>query len=308
MKCLVACAVLGIGCSSSEPKSKETSATPVVKNVAEPSTPADAARAATLPAELAEIVPKSTLQLGPFAWPKGGTSAIVTTNDSDRSTLVWKIGGASGQINMPRGSARTVLRDLTKDGEPELVVFSKPPATPLEWFDDQTMTWIVGVAPNKQPARMWRLEAQVLGATDDASLDRELAATSLGASTDSSPVKLIARLPLATPAELQALVGTSGLKLCHRGKKRKCSPLAQKKIDVKAAAKIVALGGEIATYGLDDQEAESLQVPACEVDEKSPTRLNCIASVGGPAGGEWVFDKTASGLRLAEVGSWAEEM
>jgi hypothetical protein len=303
---LCAFALLGIGCSSTEPKTQEKSSkATTAEKVVEPSKPVPTEKpVATLPADLAAFAPKATLQLGPFAWPKGGTSAIAL-NDVDMPIFVWKLGADGGQLYLPRKSAATAVRDVTGDGEPELVVFSAQPAKPLEWFDDHTMTWIIGVAPNKQPSRMWQLEGQVLGAKDEASLDRELAVTTFGASSDSSPVKLIARIPLATPAELQALVGAPGLKLCTQGKKRKCSTLPQKKIDAKGVSKILKESGVIAKYGLEDSEAEALQLPACELEG---ALIRCSASYGGPYGKAWLFEKVPTGLRLVEVGSWAEEM
>jgi len=300
-KLLFAVTVLGVGCSSheSQPSTISGSAAPPTSapKVVEPAQPA-------APAKPAEAEPTGLT----FAWPKGGTSTIVH-KDGD-TKLAWKTSSATGEINLPREVARGVVKDVTKDGEAELVIFAKPVAQQPEWFQDQTMTWIVGIGPNKQPARMWLLEGQVLGATDEASLDRELAATGLAQAKDSSAQKLIARLSLATPAELQALVGAPGLKLCKRqGEKRKCTTVAQKSIDAKRAAEIVKRAGVTAAFdpGDNDESYSSLQAPACNVDDKKPTRLDCSASVGGPAGGEWVFEKTASGLRLAEMWSWAED-
>jgi hypothetical protein len=168
----------------------------------------------------------------------------------------------------------------------------------------------VGVNPTtKKPARMLLLEEQVSGATDDTSLERELAITTLGDPKSSSPFQLLARLPLATQAELQALVGPSGVKLCHRlGTKKSCTRVTTKAIDANGAEAIRNRGGVIATYTPDDPvSAGVLFQPGCAPDEHQPNRIDCIADYGGPMGGEWVFEKTADGLRLLEIWDWAEE-
>jgi hypothetical protein len=54
------------------------------------------------------------------------------------------------------------------------------------------------------------------------------------------------------------------------------------------------------SFAPDDGEM-GLQVPMCEADAKDPTHVRCGSSAGGPMGAEWMFEKTATGLRLAEV-------
>jgi hypothetical protein len=303
------------GCSSSHPKPlQNANATPDPTTTAaqQPDVVAHAAQPPEgVPADLAALEPKAKLQAGPFAWPAGGTSAVVST-DTDQVKLLWKVGAQTGSSYLPREVTRGVLHDVTKDGQPELVLFAKPLPKPPEWFEDQTSAWIVGLGPDKKPARMWRLELEVLGATDEASLDREGATlVSFGATATTPLVRTIARLPLATPAELQALVGPQGVKLCERqAEKRKCTSATQKSIDAKRAKQIVdraGLIGEFAPGDDADPPVEVLQPPACEVDEKNPKRVICTATIGGPAGGSWIFEKTQTGMRLAEVWAWAED-
>ena len=159
---------------------------------------------------------------------------------------------------------------------------------------------------------MWLLEASVLGATDEASLDKEVATLgTFSAAKGTSPIKMIARLPNATPADLQALVGKPGLKLCKRqGEKKSCKTVAAKAIDAKKAKQIVDTAGVIASFEPDPdstEPAEALQVPACEPNEKNAKELDCSSSVGGPSGGSWIFEQTDAGVRLSEVWTWAED-
>jgi hypothetical protein len=173
------------------------------------------------------------------------------------------------------------------------------------------MAWLVGIEPtSKKPARMWLLEAKLMGAKDEASLDREIATIgTFDKLNDASPIRLIARLSDAKPAELQSLVGSKGLKLCKRqGEKKTCASIAQKSIDAKKAKQIVDRAGVIASYARDDSDLdEGLQVPSCSAEEKNPKRIDCVASIRGPAGGAWIFERTDAGLRLVEVWSWAED-
>jgi hypothetical protein len=228
----------------------------------------------------------------PFA--QSDRVSIATLHREGDTVTAWWSHDSNVKLELPSADARAVLHDVTRDGKPELVVFGK------------SETWIVGVSPTKKPARMWRLEAQTLGATDEASLDAELAIATLGTTT-TSPVKLVARLALATPPEMKALVGARGVKLCKRqGTKKSCTTtIAQASIDAALASKIALHGGQIATFEPADGEF-GLQIPSCDAD-KDPSRITCIASSGGPDGGQWIFEKTVGGLRLAEVWSWAED-
>ena len=326
---LIAISIVSLGCSSHETKSEPTTSitnagsgsvaatSPSPGSAAGSASPkpppAAAGKPSSLPPELAPHAGPGAVQAGPFPWPKGGTSAIVDDATEGLARVIWHSAAGSGEDPLPRSAATVRVMDVTKDGEAELVIFAKPTATKPESFEDPTMTWIVGVDPkSKKPQRMWRLENQVLGATDDASLTRELQTIGrFDLAAGSSPIRIIARLPDATPAELQALVGKAGLKLCHRqAEKKKCKTITQKAIDAKLAKKIVESGGVIGAYEPDPSATESpevLQPPSCAPDEKNPQWVTCSASIGGPAGGQWVFEKTSGGLRLAEVWSWAED-
>lgn len=303
---LVGFSVVAVGCSS---KSSDHATSTVVAPAATPALTSPPAAKPALPPDLAALAKGAPLQSGPFAWPSGGSSAVVGA--PGEAKLIWKSGAEQGEAALPRDAQAGIVKDVDKAGEPELVIFAKAPTTALAWFDDATMAWIFGTGPTHKPARMWLLELKVMGATDEASLTRELGTLgTLGPTKDVSPVKVIARLGDATPAELQALVGKQGLSLCTRqGQKNSCKKVAQKAIDAKRAAQIVHQAGVVATYAPDPEgdTAEALQPPACEPDEKKPDLITCGASVGGPAGGTWVFTKSADGLRLVEVGSWAED-
>lgn len=298
----------------SAPPSAPTSATP-----APPSGSASAAAApkpsaspssakAVLPPELDALAPGAKLQAGPFAWPPGGSSAVVA-NDTE-SKLIWKTASAKGEVRLPRAAANGVVKDVHEGGAPELVLFAAPGGPALEWFEDPTMTWIVGVdSKAKKPLRMWRLELEVLGATDEPSLDKELAVTGLGPTTAPLPRQVV-RLAKATPAEFQELVGKQGVKSCHRqAEKRTCTPVAQESLDAKKVKELVDKAGVTGDYETDPdgEPFGNLQPPHCQVDEKDPKRVDCTASLGGPAGGQWVFEKTDTGYRLAEIASWAED-
>jgi hypothetical protein len=279
--------------------------------------------AASLPSELARIAPSGTLWAGPFDWPPGGASALI----GGGSVLVWKNGAGGGTIALPRAAARAIVRDVTGDGKAELVLFSVPPTEPFDEVDE-TRTWIFGITrrqppdssdagPMDCPARMWLLEGQLIGATDEASLDGELARLgSLGPTENTSPRRLVVRLRWATPKELRALIGAPGLKLCRRqGETRHCTRIAQESIDKALVATIAAQGGPFAEFAFET-EGNELDAPYCQPEGEPPDasehsgargRVRCTATIGGPAGGAWVFEKTGRGLRLAEVWAWRED-
>ncbi len=251
-------------------------------------------------------VPKDVVQAGPFAWPPGGTSSLVlmhVTATETVSQVEWKLGADEGRIDLFRDAAGAVLRDVTHDGRPELVIFAKPPAVP-PGSSDQSTVWIVGVGPDKRPARMLLLETQVIGATDEASLQRELSVATLGSTAHASPVKVIGRLSLATPAEMRALVGPKGLQLCKRdGDSHTCTTIAQKAIDKAAVAAIVKRGGVSRKFQPVD---DIVTVPSCSHGDDAPTRWHCSATDGGNSGGEWKLDATGGKLVLVEVSRWEE--
>jgi hypothetical protein len=292
-----------LGCTTAPAPVK---APPVVAEIAAPVVPASDAGAKE-PAVSRESGPgPGEGVVGRFEWPPRGTTAVLGAGGT--SKVFWSSPAGTGNVALPREAARAVLRDVDGDGVSELVVFAKQPAATPEWFEDVAMTWILGVAPSGKPARMTSLEYQVLGATDEASFERELRGLSTLGDPSTMPLpKIVVRLGKATPQEMRALVGPKGLKLCQRrAERRSCVPIAQRSIDARRSAEIAQRGGTFARFACDDCE-EALQPPACQPDEEHRDRVRCGADVGGPAGGEWIFEKSGDRFRLAEVGSWAED-
>lgn len=217
--------------------------------------------------------------------------------------FVWHDAGGEGDFALPTAIRRTFMKDVDHDGHDELVLVASPPTEGTAYG-----LYVIGVEPKaKRPARMTTIELRVLGANDEASLERELALATLGPPVG-PPERLIARLPLATPDELRALVGPAGLKTCNRlAEKIRCTTIAQKQID---GAKVRVIVGHTLPLNAFEpagvEPRETLDAPSCTPSEKDPKLLGCDASVGGPEGGQWYFEKTASSLRLAEVWQWAE--
>ena len=293
--------------------SRETNVTPATTSGASSAVPTGASASAatsaasrgpTLPPELVKLAGKDKLVAGPFAWPPGGTSAVVLGEDA---RLIWHDASGEGDDRLPRHATRAEVKDVDKDGAAELVVVADgAPTSPTDPYG----VWVYGMNPKtKKATRMPVIELRALGATDAASVERELALPGLGPLT-APPARLIARLPLATPDELKALVGPTGVKTCTRlAEKKNCTPVAQKQIDAAKVRVIAKIGGTISPWEIDGLDpSDALEAPSCSDDEKNPKLVRCGASVGGPAGGEWVFEKTGNGagLRLAEVWSWAE--
>lgn len=260
---------------------------------------------ARVPAALIHLVEadEHRVLLGPFLWPPKGTSVFVGQLSA---AFVWKTDVAEDREPTPtdRTPIRTVVKDVDGDGAPELVVFLAPMARPLEPFEDKSTTWIFGVRPDGRVARMSALEYQVIGANDERTFDAELASVGkLGPTTGVPVERIVARLPWATTDEMRALVPAKGVLQCQRqAMKRSCSTVARGAIDAKTAKKLVETPGTFAMYASDDMR--ELQRPSCEEKGK---RITCSASVGGPEGGQWVFERRGADVELVEIGSWAED-
>ncbi len=305
--------IVGIGCALAAACSREGNVTPTATSSAAPpaasasTAPIASASAAprpSLPPELVKLAGKDALVAGPFSWPTGGTSAVVA---GESVRLIWHGAASEGDDELPRRATRAEVKDVDGDGADELVIV--PEGAPTGATDPYAV-WVYGVNPKtKNATRKPVVELRALGATDAASVVRELATPGLGPLAV-PPARLVARLPLATAAELAALVGPAGVKTCTRlAEKKNCTLVAQKQIDAAKVRAIVKLGGTIAAWQIDGlTPSDELEAPHCSDDEKNPKLVRCYASVGGPAGGEWIFEKTGNGggLRLAEVWSWAE--
>jgi hypothetical protein len=272
---------------------------------AEPAARADGgASTARIPAALIHLIheDEQRILLGPFVWPPGGTSLFVGQLSA---AFVWKSTAAEGHDSMPtdRTPTRAMTKDVDGDGVEELVVFLAPIARPLEYFEDRSTVWIFGVRPDGHVARSSALEYQVMGATDERSLDTELASLGKLGPTKNVPVeRIVARLQWATPDDLRALVPTKGVQVCHRqATKRSCTTFSRAAIDAKSAKRIVDKPGAFAKYETDD--TTGLQRPSCEETKK----ILCMSSVGGPEGGQWIFERHGADLELVEIGSWAED-
>lgn len=280
---------------------------------APPPPPADAGAAhPRLPAELAHLVePKEQrVLLGPFMWPPKGTSAFVGQLSL---SLVWKNDRAEDLNALPtdRTPTRAITKDVDGDGIPELVAFIAPITRPLESYEDRSTLWLYTVRPaDGRVVRMSVLEYQVIGANDERTLDTELASLGkLGPTANVPAERIITRLPWATADELKALVPAQGVRECHRqAMRRTCNTVARAAIDAKTTKRLVTKPGAFAKYETDDMTA--LQRPSCEEKAKkgtSTTTITCGASVGGPEGGAWVFERRGADLELVEIGSWAED-
>lgn len=151
---------------------------------------------------------------------------------------------------------------------------------------------------------MSTLEYQLIGVSDERTLDAELASIGkLGPTTNVPVERIVTRLPWATPDELKTLVPAKGVQVCQRqAMRRGCSTIAKAAIDAKTTKKIVDKPGAFAKYVNED--FSGLQRPSCEEKDK---RIKCTASVGGPEGGQWIFERRGNDLELVEIGSWAED-
>jgi hypothetical protein len=270
-----------------------------------------------LPARLAEAMHEGTVvHSGPFAWPKGGASVVVDEHDGwlrRWSFLVWSRGSDSGVIPLPREAGKVVIRDVAGDRDPELVIFAKQPSEPSKpfsafflWQPEEAMAWIVGIGWPNKPMRKPLREMQLLGATDEASLDRELATTTLALTPESSPLKLIARLPLATSSEIRALVGPKGLRLCASdpdgdpdGPPRKCRTVARDKLDTKLVAEPEV---RAAIVGFPEPRGPADEPTGCGADGATGAHITCLTFTSSSCeGGRWRFERIHGMLRLVEI-------
>lgn len=259
-----------------------------------------------IPAALVHLVdPKDRLLLGPFAWPPKGTSLFAGQLSV---AFVWKSEAAEQSEMMPTDHTpvRAIIEDVDGDGTTELVTFLAPRRESPADYEDHATVWIFGERANDhRVSRMRALEYQIIGATDEKSLHTELAARNALGPTAGVPIeRIIARLELATPDELRALLPAAGVRVCHRqARRRSCTTTSRAAI---TARKILETTGGFAQYEADG--FVGLQVPACDTKSSGgTTTITCLASIGGPSGAQWVFERKGTTLELVEIGTWAED-
>jgi hypothetical protein len=258
---------------------------------------------ATLPLDLAALVPGARLRLGPFAWPRGGTSAVVEFGDN-RFELVWHAGAAEGHLRFERVPLGATFRDVTGDGVPELVFFSAPHD---ERRPAAATTLIYRARSSGEVERMEGLEIAIAGVRDEASLDPELASLGRLGPTSGVPLeRILVRLGWATSEELRALLHPNGIEICEETSEpeaRRCTRRAKAAIDT-ATERLITSAKEAL---LDRFEEGGMLLDLLGPPDCFPLgrRVECGAtSVRGPWGVRWLFEESPAGWKVVEVTKW----
>jgi len=215
------------------------------------------------------------------------------------------------------GAPRDVIaglsaRDVNGDHRPDLAVFLRSEYEldgyiPFQHF---ALLFTVHGQPERNLAPLVRAEMRLLGVRDDVALAAALPGliTYEAPAEGLSPIRFLARLGYATPAQFRAAVAPAGLRLCTDlpdrtgNRRRRCvTTPAARLTDSMITGRIRTDLGQFVEVLVDDPNG--LQVPSCQ---RHGTELRCGANIGGPAGSSWAFVGEGSALRIAELGPWAE--
>lgn len=336
LRCLVVVALTSAACGGARVSVAPTPvvASPAPDAAAPPAEPdhaapvPDARRDALLAAwnAVAPAAPEpASIVAGPIAYAEAGAAearvaAVVARGDSAMLivTPVPFVAGrqAVASLSLTGAPADVVAglatRDINGDHRDDVAVFLRREYElegylPLQRF---ALLYTLQTTPERSMAPLIRAEQQLLGVRDEASL--AAATQGLDAyeppAAGLSPVRFIARLRYATPAQFRAAVAPAGLRLCtdlpdRTGVRRKrCTTYpAARLTDAMITGRIRRDLGEFAVELVDD--VRQLTTPSCQ---RVNQEVHCGANVGGPAGTDWSLVGEGAAMRIAEISPWAE--
>ena len=212
----------------------------------------------------------------------------------------------------PEAITGVSARDLNGDQRLDLAVFVREEPVLDDYLPLQRFARFFALHTNAAPllAPMVRAEVQLLGVRDDDALAAALPTmnTYEPPAAGMSPVRFLARLRYATPAQFRAAVASTGLRLCTDlpdrtgNRRRRCATTPVARLtDALITGRIrrdLGVFDEVQT-----DEAGELTMPSCQ---RQGAEIRCRANIGGPAGVHWALLGEGETLRLIEVCPWAE--
>lgn len=289
--------------------------------------PADPRREAVLAAARANAVNAEVpvIVAGPIDFPdpeaQGTRVAAVVGSGSDARLLVTPVPFVDGAAlttpititGAPQDDiAGLSTRDINGDHKPDLAVFLRREFELESYVSLQRFArlYTIGTTPERSLAPLIRAENQLLGVRDDAALAAAIPGlnTYEAPAEGMSPMRFIARLRFATPAQFRAAVASTGLRDCtdfpdRTGNRRKrCTtrPVARLTDALITGPIRRSLGTFVDVLSDDTNE---LTDPSCQ---RVGNELHCGANIGGPAGTDWAVVGEGASLRIIEISPWAE--
>lgn len=299
---------------------EDASAAPVARQP-----PADPRREAVLAAWRVDASARAdppSLVAGPVDYPGDGVhvAAVVASGGEARLvvTAVPFVAGSQASASlMISGDPAAVIagvsvRDVNRDQRPDVAVFLREEYRledylPLQRF---ALFYTLRTQPERSLAQLVRSEVELLGVRDDEALAAAIPTQgSYEPPADGvSPVRFIARLGYATPAQFRQAVAATGLRLCtdlpdRTGVRRKrCANMpAARLTDALITGRIRRDLGGFTDVLTDDPDG--LTMPSCQ---RAGREVHCNANIGGPSGVDWSLVGDGAAMRLVELSPWAE--
>lgn len=302
---------------------EDASAAPVARQP-----PADPRREAVLAAWRADASDRTdppSLVAGPVDYPGEGAestrvAAVVASGSSAELvvTAVPFVAGSQTHTSLTiSGDPAAVIagvsvRDVNRDQQPDVAVFLREEYRLEDYlpFQHLALFYTLRTQPERSLAQLVRSEIELLGVRDDAAL--AAAIPTQGSyeppAEGMSPVRFIARLRYATPAQFRQAVAATGLRLCtdlpdRTGVRRKrCTTMpAARLTDALITGRIRRDLSEFVDVLTD--EPNGLTTPSCQ---RAGREVHCNANIGGPAGVDWSLVGEGAAMRLVELSPWAE--
>ncbi len=333
---ILAASLLAAACSGSRATATTTTATTstattttaTAPDASAPATPpADPRREAVLAAwraAEANSTDAPAIVGGPIDYPGEGAGArvaAVVSAGHGATLVVTPVPYAEGQQATASlqitGDASEVIaglsaRDVNGDHRDDVAVFLRREYelegyAPVQHF---ALFYTLVTTPEREMKPLERAEVELLGVRDDAALAAALPGMGrYEAPADGmSPVRFIARLRYATPAEFRQAVAPSGLRLCadmpdRSGTRHKrCTTYPTARLtDALITGRIRHDLGTFVDVLTDD--TSGLTFPSCQ---RRGQELRCNANTGGPSGVDWTVTGEGASMRIVEVSPWAE--
>lgn len=290
--------------------------------------PTDPRREAVLAAWRADAAGQTdapSLVAGPVDFPGEGADgarvAAVVASGSNAELVVTAVPFVAGsQVHTSltiSGDPTTVIaglsvRDVNRDQRPDVAVFLREEYQLADYlpFQHFALFYTLRTQPERSLAQLVRSELELLGVRDDAALATALPAQGSyePPAEGMSPVRFLARLRYATPAQFRQAVAATGLRLCtdlpdRTGVRRKrCTTFpAARLTDALITGRIRRDLGQFVDVLSD--EPDGLTTPSCQ---RAGREVHCNANIGGPAGVDWSLVGEGASMRLIELSPWAE--
>jgi hypothetical protein len=213
----------------------------------------------------------------------------------------------------PPAVAGLSVRDLDRDGDADVALFLSADDQPAAGLQHYLWAFTATAATPFGFAEMPAAQCRLLGVRDDAALAAALPTADRFAppAAGTSPGRFVARLELATAAELRSVLAPAGLRLCRDAaprsgqRQRRCTTTPAARVTAAVVARMRREVDRLAAVMSDAGFSDGALTPECT---REGALIRCHASEGGPRGTDWVLSGDGATLRLVEATAWSAEL